>query len=145
MPVSPACSPADGFCLTDWLGIPFVPDGRDRQGADCYGLVWLFHAEVLGIRLPRLQGLVPDVENPRTAGAVMTAEAERPTWRQVAAPRFGDILAFGTPTLFYHVGLYLAPGRMLHTRAGTDSTPENYMGPLWRPRLQGFFRARTRS
>jgi len=146
MPASPASMPAeaagapDGFCLADWLGIPFTPHGRTRDGADCYGLVTLFYALVMKAPLPPLSGLMREVENPRAVGPVMTAHARGPLWRRVDRPAFGDVIAFGTPTLFYHVGLYLRPGLMLHTRKGTDSTPERYDGPLWRPRLQGFFR-----
>nr|WP_281500663.1 NlpC/P60 family protein [Kordiimonas marina] len=126
--------------MTDWLGIPFVPHGRDYTGADCYGLVRLFYADVMGVHLPRLRGLVRDVGNPRETGPLMRGEAHGPLWRPVPDPAFGDILAFGTPALFTHVGIYLRPGLMLHTRTGTDSTPERYDSPIWQPRLQGFFR-----
>lgn len=44
------CSP-DKF-IRDWLGVPHRYNGRDKKGVDCYGLVWHYYREVLGITLP---------------------------------------------------------------------------------------------
>jgi len=42
----------DGIKITQYLGIPFLHLGRDRNGLDCYGLVCLFYRENFGIELP---------------------------------------------------------------------------------------------
>jgi len=141
MPGSPACITArERFDVRDWMGIPFVPHGRSRDSCDCYGLVRLFYVDIMQVRLPLYDRPVTDVHDVRAVGKVMTSHTRDPIWAEVKAPRFGDLIAFGTPHCFYHVGLYLNMEEMLHTRAGSDSTPERWTTPQWRPRLQGFFR-----
>jgi cell wall-associated NlpC family hydrolase len=41
-----------GLFIYEWIGVPHVYNGRDKTGVDCYGLVWLYYRDVLGIVLP---------------------------------------------------------------------------------------------
>lgn len=38
--------------FSKYVGIPFVPGGRDRKGADCYGLMVLVYREMFNTELP---------------------------------------------------------------------------------------------
>lgn len=38
--------------IRDWIGVPHVYNGRDKNGIDCYGLLWMYYRDVLGIHLP---------------------------------------------------------------------------------------------
>lgn len=40
---------------------PYKPHGRDYDGLDCYGFVYLYYRDVLGVRLPDLVGSCADV------------------------------------------------------------------------------------
>jgi murein DD-endopeptidase len=35
-----------------FVGIPYVAHGRDYAGADCWGLLYLFYRDVLGVQIP---------------------------------------------------------------------------------------------
>jgi len=38
--------------IREWIGVPHVYNGRDKGGVDCYGLVWLYYRDVLGLMMP---------------------------------------------------------------------------------------------
>lgn len=38
--------------IAEWIGVPHVYNGRDKRGVDCYGLVWLYYRDVLGLMMP---------------------------------------------------------------------------------------------
>ena len=38
--------------LNKYIGVPYVPGGRDMDGADCYGLVKMIYRDGLGLDLP---------------------------------------------------------------------------------------------
>jgi hypothetical protein len=51
MPPAPWRIDPDDF-VNNWIGAPFRWDGRSREGVDCWGLVWLWHRDCLGLALP---------------------------------------------------------------------------------------------
>lgn len=38
--------------IREWIGVPHVYNGRDKDGVDCYGLLWRYYKDVLNIDLP---------------------------------------------------------------------------------------------
>ena len=112
------------------IGIPFKPDGRDRNGCDCYGLVRLALRELAGIELPDKQ-YGPDGQE----RAAVVAQG-LPGWVPVDRPRRFDIAVFNTEG-GPHVGLCMGSGKFLHVREGGRSRIERF-GPLWA--VAGFYR-----
>lgn len=47
---------------TRFIGLPYSPGGRERDGVDCWGLLRLIYWEERRILLPSLPGLVEDYE-----------------------------------------------------------------------------------
>jgi len=126
-----------------YTGIPFVERGRDRRGVDCWGLLRLVYAERFGIHLPSHHDGYRGTQDRPGVAAIVGAELDGgANWRPVLGhPDAGDAILFrvGAGEL-WHVGLTVAHGRMLHSRAGADSCVERWDEGCWRPRLVGTFR-----
>lgn len=106
--------------LTGWsapyVGIPFLDGGRDRAGCDCWGLVRLVYAEVLGIDLPSY-GEIAARDVVAATRQIREASAARP-WVPVAGPAQPmDVLVMAGRPL--HVGVMLDARRVLHVEAAT--------------------------
>ena len=79
------------------LGIPYMWGGASRRGFDCSGLT-LYVYRRAGIDLAH--------------GATMQARrGKRVSLREL---RLGDLIFFGSPGYYHHVGLYIGGGRMIH-------------------------------
>ena len=120
-----------------YIGIPFLDHGRNREGCDCYGLVWLVYREQFGIDLPDL-GDGYSCAYERGEVDATAAEALSETWnRDVTAESWkaGDVMVFRRAGVEAHVGLYVRPGYMLHVVAGQQTTLERYDTSVWKNRL----------
>lgn len=94
--------------MNKYVGIPYVRNGRDYNGLDCYGLVWLVEKEVFNKDIPVL-GLLED----RNSCSLIKANLPLVNATKVDTPSNGDIVLFfyhGNPT---HVGIYYNNG-VLH-------------------------------
>lgn len=126
--------------VKDYIGIPFKEKGRDRNGCDCWGLVYLILRAVFNIDVPSYAEGYETVQD--QAEIMALRDRELPSWREVvrADAMAGDVIALriqGEPT---HYGLVLEPGLMLHTHKGIDSCAERYDGLLWKHRIVGIYR-----
>jgi cell wall-associated NlpC family hydrolase len=120
-----------------YIGIPFLDHGRNREGCDCYGLVFLVYREQFGIALPDL-GDGYSCAYERGEVDATAAEALSETWnRDVTAEpwKAGDVMVFRRAGVEAHVGLYVRPGYMLHVVAGQQTTLERYDTSVWKNRL----------
>lgn len=122
-----------------YIGLRFVPCGRDRQGCDCYGLVRLALMENFNVAPPLYLGY--DDPNNKVEMAALTT-ANKGSWVSVPAgqERGGDVALFRIAGLPCHVGLVILPGQMLHVQEGTEASIESYNAPYWRRRIEGFYR-----
>jgi len=123
-----------------YTGIPFRADGRTREGLDCWGLVVMVYRERLGVSLPEFPGAYPDESPESLRNAAGVAREERKRWTRVESPRVYDVALLRIQGLPCHVGVVASKGRMLHVMAGIESCVEEYTGPQWRNRIEGFFR-----
>lgn len=125
------------YDLAQYLGIPFRDHGRDATGCDCWGLVRLVYREQLGITMPDLGDRYSDAyakgEVSRTA-----ADATAESWNidVTGQPlRELDVLTFTRAGIETHVGLYAAPGVMLHVMEGMLAAFERFDTVRWRRRF----------
>lgn len=122
--------------MDQYVGIPYLAEGRDWRGCDCWGLVVLTYRERLGIELPSHAGYV----DPLSVEAAATVAIGKLAWQQVESPQPMDVVLFRVNGQPHHIGLVIRDGWMLHTVAGKDSCIEPYMRPYWSARVEGFYR-----
>lgn len=93
------------------LGKPYVFGAEGPDSFDCSGLVQWAAAQ-LGIHLPRRATLQGNATVPVTG-----------------APQPGDLVLYGTPSLYSHVGIYIGGGRMIDAPdVGQNVKIENVWG-----------------
>lgn len=124
----------------EYLGIPFKLDGRDRNGVDCYGLVYLVYKEQLGIELNSFSGIFKDTDPKTMLEIARTMDKDRSNWLSPSKLQEFDMVQLRTGRHAFHVGIYVGNGLMLHTESGIDATIENLKSPLWASRLEWIYR-----
>ena len=122
--------------VADYVGLPFVARGRDRDGCDCYGLVRIVLKDRAGADLPAFGGC-GQTDNKGRQARVIERGREAIGWKtipggmeqpldvvlvdEVYRDGFG---AFQSAPL--HMGIVVVPGWMLHTKSATGSRVERY-------------------
>jgi cell wall-associated NlpC family hydrolase len=137
--------------MTHWsepfVGIPWVPTGRDLKGCDCYGLVRLVYRNILLIELDPLDGCYSTAEEREDIAAIIVGARDNGPWRPVEIGQESDfdVLVFHWLGFQSHVGLVAGRGLMLHAMADQPSGIVRYAEGRWRPRLAGIYRHRMRA
>jgi len=126
--------------LSDYVGIPFVDGGRDRSGADCYGIAVLVYDDLLRIPLPSYSGAYVTATDRQACASLI--DRGKSIWREIT-PGFEkafDAVLMTEGGIVRHIGIVAYPGYVLHTMPGRDSVIEPYrFGPL-RLKIAGFYR-----
>jgi cell wall-associated NlpC family hydrolase len=147
-----------------YIGFPYRKHGRDRGGLDCWGLNRLLARERLGIDLPEHATGYEGVGRADAADIVRLLTHGKADWVEVcpkaetgpdawrawfdrAEPLLieGDFLEvrfFGDQRC--HVAYYVAPGWALHALEGMQTSLMKYRDALWRHKVTGFYRHRSR-
>ena len=107
--------------MFSYVGIPFKHLGRDFNGADCFGLVWLYYKHELGIELRD-----PQVDCTDLLQACKTIqETASKEWQSVQTPQKNDVVLLCTrpakTKISNHLGVYLGKNRLLHTMEDSGS------------------------
>jgi cell wall-associated NlpC family hydrolase len=126
--------------LEKFVGVPYVPNGRDYGGADCWGILFLYYRDVLGSPIPSYSAEMEAREFRRNAIAPLMAAEREKIWRQVEQPQTGDGILIRAGGHESHVGVYIGNGRMLHSEGPGPSTIERIGDMRWKNRISGFYR-----
>jgi cell wall-associated NlpC family hydrolase len=126
--------------LRDLIGIPFVDRGRDRNGADCWGIALLV--------LRHFGHTVPDFDvscfDTLSIHAIYDGELARWAWQKVEIPEPGDLAVMRIdarfPEMVQHVGVYIGGGRVLHTMKKRESHLIRVDDPYWSRKIEGYYR-----
>lgn len=127
--------------FTQYGHCKFAPNGRTDTDIDCWQLARLVYRDHLGVDLPIIDGVYTD-NSPKTIVRVSRAMAEeREKWIQVSEPKeFDIVLMKPRGKMFFHVGIYIPRGKMLHIEDGSQVTSERIDGIVWQNRIEGFYR-----
>ncbi|KMK68588.1 NlpC/P60 family protein [Puniceibacterium sp. IMCC21224] len=130
--------------MTHWcnnfIGLPFEDRGRDRSGADCWGLTTVIFREELSISLPDYLGYGSVEEHGEIASLIVGAE-QTPVWVPVSGSAVSfDLAVFRRGKLPTHLGVVVRHGLMIHMAARDCAKLEDYRTGKWGNRLAGHYR-----
>ena len=125
--------------LQSYLAVPYRDGGRSRNGADCYGIGWLYNAEH-GRALPRYSAITA-ADTPTFLRAVAEGRA---TWREITPadrePGDAVLLRRRLWTLPLHLGWAVEDGRVLSTTRATGAHLTEWRGIDVEDRQRGIYR-----
>lgn len=121
----------------DYVGLPWKFAGRSRDGVDCWGLLWLVYRDVLRLPIASYAQETTDAPEREQIATLMAGELVKSPWTDIP---FGqeqtfDMSVFKRAGIDSHVGVVIAPGRMLHITHGSESRVERFDQGRWRSKL----------
>lgn len=123
--------------FNDYINLPYKPNGRARDGIDCYGLVRLVQKEQFGIDLPSFETDYSIDDNARLEELI---NQYKEGWVKVESPEAGDVVLFKVLGYEQHIGIAVSREAFLHVREGMDSVIEPFTTPRWNKRIVGYFK-----
>jgi cell wall-associated NlpC family hydrolase len=123
----------------EYIGIPFVSGGRDRSGADCYGLVRLVRLEQFGDKLPLLSNDYRNADNLAETEKLLREQRPLLAGKRVNTPEAGDVCVLkfhGHPS---HLGICAGGGWILHTLKNFDSVLQRINEAAIAGRIEGWY------
>ena len=116
--------------------LPYKTAGRDWQGVDCWGLVFLIYLTELGIQLP-LYSLYDTI--PKDASVDKMVNRFRDDWILYDKPFSFSIILFNFLGKCCHMGVMLDDDRFIHCRQQTNVSIESVSRLIWRNRVEGYY------
>ena len=120
----------------DYVGIPFVANGRERTGSDCWGLVRLIYTEQFNIELPSFS---TDYEHDDTARIAELTAQYKEAWEETTEPKYGSVVLFRVKNQISHIGIYIGDNNFLHCCEKYGTIIESLDSVSWNKRIAGFF------
>lgn len=123
----------------DLIGIPWVARGRDRDGADCWGLCLLAARQLFGLQLPEYF-YTPEQLLQHAEGLIAHETGPAGAWRRVEGPFDpGTVHVFRIRGHVTHCGLHLGGDDFIHSLEGQPSAIERLSDVQWSRRRVGSF------
>ncbi len=123
-----------------YANIPYVDNGRDEKGVDCWGLTRLFYKKEFGISLP---SYTEEYTSPKEKLEVSNAiKKHKIDWIEIPAGEelFGDVIILRLAGYPLHIGIVISSEMMLHTLKKIGTCVEAYNSKMWKNRIFGFVR-----
>ena len=128
----------------EYVGWPYRPGGRSRDGVDCWGLLLLVWRERFGFHAPVFGDVSYLGRNDTDLVARSITEGARSLCDAVPCgeEQAGDACLLRLRGHPLHIGLCVTPGMMLHATDSAGSVIESYRGVLWEKRVLSWWRPR---
>jgi cell wall-associated NlpC family hydrolase len=121
------------------MWVPFADKGRDENGCDCYGLLYLVYRNELGVLLPYLS----DQYETCMGEVSQLVELQKMEWQQIPAGKQQpfDAVLMRSETNMDHVGIVIDGKLMLNTTkaVGVHVIEYRKSTPFFHPNLIGGF------
>ena len=125
-----------------YIGIPFVSNGREADGCDCYGLVRLVLRNEYGVYLPELSVNYTNACNIQETAKLFEKNLPVLAARKIPEPKDGAIVIITGQGRLCHAGIVAGGGYILHTGAKTGSVCQRASHPGLRGRIEGYYNVR---
>ena len=130
--------------MKKYIGIPYKENGRDFNGVDCYGVIYLFFKEEFGVIVPEVTDLIYSKDRfsvKEKEDHLLKAIGIK--WVPVDTIKKFDVLVFNKKSdckISSHVGLYLGRDKFLHVTEDLSSSIARLDEPYWSSKLYGAMR-----
>lgn len=123
-----------------YIGTPWKALGRDKNGADCYGLVRLILKEQYGIMIPSLINDYSDVENKEEIENLINAQKPLLTGALLETPEEGAIILFESRGFTAHIGIVVSNKYLIHTTSSQGAVLMPLKSQYIQNRIKGYYR-----
>ena len=123
--------------IYDFVGTPFKEKGRDCNGVDCWGLVYLVYKKFKKINLPTYSDSYTLADKKEIQRLI---SGEKSKWKKVENPQIFDVLLFRINGTVSHTGIFVGKGKFIHALEDVGVVVESIYSVLWRKRLVGVYR-----
>lgn len=123
--------------------IPYADSGRDRSGADCWGLILILYDHLdYGALEPYSEITLPTLRHRKETSEKLQSVLETQTqFEEVSEPTFADVILLNVKNEPLHIGFCLDKQTMIHTTKETGVVIEDFTGMKWINKIAGFYRA----
>jgi len=128
--------------VKNYIGIPFVSNGRNKEGCDCYGLVRLVLWNEYGVELPELSDDYADARNIAETARLFKERLPVFAAKKIAGPEEAAVAVITECGRPCHLGVTAGDGYILHTTVKTGAACQRSTHPGLRGRIEGYYRVR---
>jgi cell wall-associated NlpC family hydrolase len=124
---------------SDYVGIPFQPNGRTREFVDCYGLICLIYREVFNIEIEEHAMAYDHCTRHSGNGSLIARGLANDSWEPHGRDEPGAVVVLKVGAHPCHCGVSIGDGMFIHSTQGKNTIVESLFSGRWRSRYDGAY------